>query len=252
MKIFIVLLVRDEADIIKAWLDHHRGVADGLIVTDNGSLDGTREILAAEGCEVIDQPPGPYWQSSWVDAMIRRAIRRGADWVVPLDADEFIIGDLRGEIERAGPHNILQIKSRNFVVTTADDPAEPNPVRRMRYRHESNMTWAKVFFATKNYKVIRQGNHEVDLRVPRNIKAVDEAVLALNHYPERSWPQYRRKYTQGGEAYWIADMPKKLGWHWRDKYDIYLSGGTAALRDAYEQAIIEPDGLIHDTSGGGE
>lgn len=42
----MTLLVRDEVDIIEQHLLYHAGMdIDGFIVTDNRSVDGTRDIL---------------------------------------------------------------------------------------------------------------------------------------------------------------------------------------------------------------
>ena len=46
MKLIMTVMVRDEADIIGSMLQHHaaQGV-DEFIITDNGSTDGTTEII---------------------------------------------------------------------------------------------------------------------------------------------------------------------------------------------------------------
>ena len=46
MKLTMTIMVRDEADVIGAMLRHHadQGI-DEFIVTDNGSIDGTSEII---------------------------------------------------------------------------------------------------------------------------------------------------------------------------------------------------------------
>ena len=97
MKIVMTLLVRDEIDIIQAQLDYHlaEGV-DHIIVTDNGSVDGTLDILhdyADRGLiELFHEPPSDFSQHRWVTRMARHAAsKHGADWVINADADEFFL-----------------------------------------------------------------------------------------------------------------------------------------------------------------
>ena len=62
MKIGLTLLVRDEHDIIKQWLDFHIPKADFIVVTDNGSVDGTRDILEqdSDAIQIIDEAGNRY------------------------------------------------------------------------------------------------------------------------------------------------------------------------------------------------
>jgi len=67
----MTLLVRNEADIIRANIDFHlRMGVDHIFVTDNGSVDGTREILKDYGSTgrltVIDEPGRNFSQAVWV------------------------------------------------------------------------------------------------------------------------------------------------------------------------------------------
>ena len=45
MKIVAISMVRNEADVIEAFVRHHAGLVDELIVVDHRSIDGTDELL---------------------------------------------------------------------------------------------------------------------------------------------------------------------------------------------------------------
>lgn len=247
----MTLLVRNEIDIIAHHIAYHLPKVDLLIVTDNGSDDGTREYLEMmKGGKVIviDEPGRDYSQDIWVGRMIRLAISHGADWVVNSDADEFWVGDFRDLIRNHGPsHNVLRVQSRLMVCTDRDSD-EPNPLRRIQHRlvklrpHEANFAqvWAKLAHATEGWERIFLGNHKVFFApgVKERTYEVPEAVAHIRHYTERGWDHYRKKYISGGEAYALSDKPKKFGCHWRDRYRVYESGGISALRDLYHSQSI--------------
>src|SRR4051812_3099841 len=97
MKIVMTMMVRDEIDVIAAMVEHHlaQGV-DLIIATDNASIDGTAEVLAAYESagklELHHDPEHRKQQGVVVTKMARRAYtEHGADWVVNADADEFFV-----------------------------------------------------------------------------------------------------------------------------------------------------------------
>lgn len=93
--ILAVAVMRDEADILPAWLDHHRGLGvDRFHVIDHGSRDGTADLLAAQPDVVVWRAEGSYAAANcgldWSNAV---AEAEGANrWVLTLDADEFLLG----------------------------------------------------------------------------------------------------------------------------------------------------------------
>jgi glycosyltransferase involved in cell wall biosynthesis len=248
----MTLLVRNEIDIIAHHIAYHLPKVDLLIVTDNGSDDGTREYLEMiKGGKVIviDEPGRDYSQDVWVGRMIRLAISHGADWVVNSDADEFWIGNLRELVAKHGEaHNVLRVQSR-LMVCTDQDTDDPSPLRRINHRltkprpHEAKFVqvWAKLIHSTAGWDRIFLGNHKTFFApgVAERTAEIPEAEAHIRHYTERGWDHYRKKYIAGGEAYARSGKPKEFGCHWRDRYKVYETGGISALRDLYlAQSII--------------
>ena len=95
MKVVVTSVVRNEADVIEVFVRHHAEIADEIVVIDHMSADATSEILrelAAEGLPLVVQTHdgASYNQSNIVTAQVRSvAHERSADWIIPLDADEF-------------------------------------------------------------------------------------------------------------------------------------------------------------------
>ena len=75
-RLVMTLLVRDEVDIVRDNIEFHlnHGV-DFIVATDNGSVDGTREILADFErlglAHILDEPVQDFSQWKWVT---RRAL----------------------------------------------------------------------------------------------------------------------------------------------------------------------------------
>jgi hypothetical protein len=97
MRVTAVLTVRNEGAFLLEWLAHHRacGITDFLVFS-NDCEDGTEAMLdrlAAMGWLTHLPNPGPHGEGpQW--AALKRADKhplvRDADWVLPLDIDEFV------------------------------------------------------------------------------------------------------------------------------------------------------------------
>lgn len=154
MRLVAVSIVKNEADIIEAFVRHTLAWVDHHLVFDHASTDGTREILGAlqaEGLPITlfsDDAPG-HLQQARSNHLTRLAARsHGADWVVPLDADEILSGPGRAELERAltqaGETQPTSLALIDYCPTPEDDPAESNPVLRLRHRRPAASPTRKV------------------------------------------------------------------------------------------------------------
>ena len=100
-------MVRNEADIVEAFVRHNASILDGMAIIDHGSIDGTLQILTALARErlpiilIKSAAPG-YLQEQLTTATARDVFRQtGADFVMPLDADEFVKIRSRDVFDRA-------------------------------------------------------------------------------------------------------------------------------------------------------
>lgn len=96
-KIVAISMVKNEMDIIESFVRHTLGFADLLIIADHKSTDRTREILEAlqaEGLPIIieDVAAARHMQAETMTHLLWEAADDyGADLILPLDADEFLV-----------------------------------------------------------------------------------------------------------------------------------------------------------------
>jgi glycosyltransferase involved in cell wall biosynthesis len=94
VKLSVIVITMNEEDVIRRCLESVRW-ADQIVVVDSGSRDRTREICRELGATVVERDwPGPGAQRN-------RAIDLATgDWVLALDADEWVPPALSEEIAR--------------------------------------------------------------------------------------------------------------------------------------------------------
>lgn len=222
MSTVMVALAKDEADVVEGWVRHHADEVDHVIVADNLSTDGTREILdglVAEGLPltVVDDPDPAYHQSRKMSALAERAAEMcGGDdlIIVPADMDELWVQP-RDRIRTVLPvlgYPIFLGSLYNHV-RTGDDVRDDDPFRSMVWRIEAPSKLGKVAFRWAPGTVIHQGNHGVTLPTG---ETGGLPVLEIRHFPVRSPEQYIRKARNGAAAYAAApDLDESMGAHWR-------------------------------------
>jgi glycosyltransferase involved in cell wall biosynthesis len=236
MAVFGITMVKDEADLIEGTLRHMAGEVDRIVVADNGSTDGTRDIIAElEGeldLDVVDDPDPAYYQSAKMTALAARAAEQGATWIVPFDADELWYARHRIStmLRRANTCNVAVARLFNHF-STSIDPPDPDPFRRMQWRQRDPAPLPKVAFRWEPGAVIEQGNHGVVL--PSGARPVQK--LEVRHFPYRSAEQFVRKARNGAAAYRAADLPVEQGAHWRAYGEILARHGVEALADVYRE-----------------
>lgn len=216
---FAVSMVKDEADIIAATVGHMLTQVDEIIVADNMSSDGTRDILNDLGprVHVIDDHEIGYYQSRKMTELARRAVSFGATWVVPFDADEYWCSrwGTVAEVLRSAECDYGIVTAELYDhVATGWDPASGDPIDRLPWRRQHALPLPKVAVRADPDMVIEQGNHWARLPIPP--RHTDSPRLVVHHYPYRSVEQVIRKVRNGSAAYAATEgIPDNVGAHWR-------------------------------------
>jgi hypothetical protein len=265
MILAMTAMVRDECDIIVPMIEYHlHAGVDVMLITDNGSVDGTRQLLAEYEQDsrviVFDHPVHDKNQGSIVTEMARLAYTRfSADWVINADADEFFVPVNRTlslkELFENVPKSLAAVDVP--VVDMTGTPARSGAgLGRLTLRDErpestlfadagihAHATHDAVHVGSADVTV-SQGNHYVSIEsngpLPRGFE------LESLHFPWRSFLQFQSKIVNAGKAYeansTLTPSPRHHGM--RD-YRFYRAG---VLEDIY--LYRHPAGFAPDEGGG--
>lgn len=262
--IAMTMMVRDEADVVGAMIEHHlaQGI-DLFLVTDNGSVDGTVEILQsfeARGLiEVAHDPRHLKQQHEVVTRMSREAATRGATWVLNADADEFWVAK-DPALTVAEELSLIDPAVGAFPVPVIDMTGPPalagTGLGRLVYRDERPdevmaalgihaHSTPDVAFVARHDVEVAQGNHFVN--VAESAPLDPQRGLQVYHFPWRSWSQFARKVENAGRAYAASpDLRPSANHHgmrdWRRAQDGVLRPSYVARHPSRTELA---DGIAH-------
>ena len=245
-RIVAIMVVRNEADLLPVNVRYHaaQGVSEFRIV-DNGSSDATTTRLRelSRNFRILwTRDHGPYHQSEIVTGLAREAGRAGADWIVPIDADEFWSAGSRclAQALEASTAGAIEAKVVNFVqdrgscdhgdtalLTMTSRVAAPHAFQQWRELMESGrMAFVELEYppkwlprASPDLQILA-GAHGVDGTV--STRAVSSEIVCL-HAPIRSRAvldaraEHGRRLVEGG-------YPSHHGWHNQRWYRLQAEG----------------------------
>jgi hypothetical protein len=230
MQLAAVTTVRNECDIVEAFVRHNAAFFDRLYILDHRSIDSTPGILrrlADEGLpvELSRDDAAVFYQSSTMTHLIKRASTdRHWDFVLPLDGDEFISAPDRAALEAAlsdldattvGLSDIV-----NYIPTANDNVDELDVLRRIVHRAKTiphiSCKIGKVSIpgALINQAgfSIDEGHHAVRIDgTPIATRRLDGLTLA--HFPIRSANQFIMQVIMCRLA-WHSRSDHNPGWTW--------------------------------------
>lgn len=247
-------MVKNEADVIEAFVRHNLGFMDMLVIIDNDSADGTREILVQlqrEGLPILlfDDPVVAHFQAEIVTAVYRKVVPRFKPrFVFLLDADEFIVASSRAalydRLRALRPGTQAQYCWRTYIpAPTGPEGDRSDPLRSITHRKASERPWWKPIIATQpkiDMKLqIQQGNHDVTLK-NKSLPVVQLPDVVLAHFPVRSVDQLSGKVLSG----WIANLERNrlhqdrgYAFQWKTVYDRIVGGTGLTGEDLTFEAL---------------
>lgn len=260
MHLTMNLLIKDEADIIEENIRVHAALGvDSFVVMDNGSTDGTLDIIRRLADEfkitLIERPTLDYQQSNWKTEMARIARRTyGADWTIANDADEFWIprqGSLKDRLTRTG--SVISCERRNVLFERdAFDSGAPfwtqtcvvkNPIlycpgTEVSDVHRSIMLGkihGKVIVRSLGLLRVKGGNHRA-WHAWGWLNQRHEPDITVYHYPIRSKEHFLANISH--RARLLDSGISRMGNHYRRWADMY---NTGCLEAELRRLVVDRD-----------
>lgn len=205
MNIYLAVKVRNEIDIIELFLSHIDGLFDKVYLLDHKSKDGTSEVLR----QAVEQRN--TWEYTFLNFhghfhqlvsnfFMEKAFSEGADYLVFLDADEFLYIKDRKDLERrlteidgfegVGKFHWRDVSPVDFNNHTISEDTE---VWLSPYRSDyQKVTVSREYYdATNKTLTVSEGNHEALDSLQRIVKTKD--IGDMLHIPLRSVSQLEKK-----------------------------------------------------------
>lgn len=260
MRTVCFAMVKNEEDIIEAFVRHTLTLVDHLYIADNLSSDGTGDILRAlvsEGLPLtvtLDDEQA-LLQNEKMTNMYRSTSKEDKfEFAFFLDADEFLhlnAGVMEATFSEGGAGRAFYIPRTNYLYLGEPDSRDP-----LSMFDHMTVTDAKpedpksmIFHSDDPCRRFRIGNGNHHVRDwARGGRIISQAQMhpfaSISHFPIRSINQYLRKSLLGSLALQLrahrdGNSKKGIGNHWHTQARLIIE----------QDAVITPCGLISNLYG---
>jgi len=231
MKIAVLMMFRDEADILRKCLEHWYALGvRNFYLCDNGSIDNSLEIASsfrykdADRSIYVSRCTATDWPGKRVINELKdMALAMGCDWLFPADADEFL--------QLPEGYTLESWISQYPTIPAWGELPYLNILPNGREYWQEPQKKACGYIDSS--MTISMGNHLIEGVAP--ILGMGGAYY--KHYPVRSYEQFKRKM----ENYMVAfhQSPHQDHPH-AQAYKVWVVEGERYIQDRYD-ALLNKD-----------
>ena len=206
MKIFAISVIKNEADIIRQNLVAAATWADKIFVYDNGSSDGTWEIVQEMASEKIvpwKQDAKPFYEGlrGEVYRAFQHLATEGDWWCFRLDADEFYIDNPREFLPAVSKlHQLVATDTYQFNLTHEDLSeygfSKFSDVDISKIKYYQKETWSELRF----FRHRKRLQWEDGATMPRLAGVLSPRRIRVKHFQYRSVEQIRTRIQTRRQA----------------------------------------------------
>jgi len=237
MRLGVISMIRNEADIVRAFSDHLAAFFDVAYLLDHRSADGTGELLqraaaARNGWKYTRLEFSGYHQKEVSNFFMKKAFEEASvDFLFFLDADEFLSVPTRAELVDYLSHNL----SRKALGKCSWRNCCPVDFTRIKFclgdevwMASNTSSFSKMIIPREVYAAfghrlqVLQGNHGIE---PLGEELPLVETCDLFHMPVRSFHQMTQKVVVGALSYLSKGGRLSTdGYHWFELLDRIAAG----------------------------
>lgn len=176
-RLSVVIVCKNGAKVIGETIKSFSGLTDDILIYDNGSTDGTKEIVKQNNARLVEGA----WEGFGKTKNKANALAK-YDWILSLDADEAIDEELKESLLKEGltdEKKVFEFKFKNFLGN-----------KWLRFGEWGNDKHLRLF----NRKEIRWNDAEVheSLLLPKEVKIISVPGHVL-HKTAANFSEYENK-----------------------------------------------------------
>jgi glycosyltransferase involved in cell wall biosynthesis len=220
MKIFAVMIVKNEEDVVKTSIEHLQRFCSKIFVLDNGSSDNTlNEIKNFENDRVVFLgtilPPFSDRMKVWVWSLVKHVANEG-DWWLFADADEFYFDAVEQFLSNIPFHYGVVLKRQIFPVPIDGQQNEFASLKDFDpkfFTHYKRSNWVEARFFRHTWRLQESSGSDF-LKWTR---AIYDTPIRIFHYNYRTAAQVTSRIATRRELRGVSDTTfphvREETWH---------------------------------------